>query len=257
VAVATRLRARHAARVRPKGDAHPRWERRLTREGFRAIAGLDEAGRGSLAGPLVAAGVVLPRPTRGLLQSLRGLRDSKQLSIAERERLFEVIRSVAITTSVGLVTAASVDLLGLTAAGFLALERAARALNPPPDYLLIDAFALPRPDCPQEAIIFGDAICVSIAAASVIAKVERDALLTGLARRYPGFGFEHNKGYSTDEHVAALAKLGPTPEHRVSYAPVRAVLEGVSPSPFGRGVCPEPVDELAEGACPELAEGPE
>jgi ribonuclease HII len=223
VAVATRTHPRHA-RIRPKGDAHARWERRLARQGFRAVAGVDEVGRGSLAGPLVAAAVVLPpvRPT--LLRTLRGLRDSKQLSVAERERLYAAIQSVAVATGVGLVTAASVDLLGLTAAGVLALERAARAVSPGPDYLLIDAFALPGLDCPQEAIIFGDAICLSIAAASVIAKVERDALLTELAKRYPGFGFEHNKGYSTDEHIAALARLGPTPEHRVSYAPVRAAL---------------------------------
>ena len=106
------------------------------------------------------------------------------------------------------------------------LERAARALGVVPDYLLIDAFALPGLDCPQEALIFGDARCLSIAAASVIAKVERDRLLARLAPEYPAFGFERNKGYGTAEHRRVLARLGPTPQHRYGYAPVRAVLEG-------------------------------
>jgi ribonuclease HII len=213
------------ARVRPKGDARTRWERRLSREGFRAIAGLDEAGRGSWAGPLVAAAVVLPPVTPSLVRGLRGVRDSKQLSPQQRERLYIRIRRWAVSVGLGLVSAPAIDLLGLTGAGQLAMERAARALSTSPDYLLVDAFALPGLDCPQEAIIFGDAICLSIAAASVIAKVERDRMLDDLAQYYPRFGFEHNKGYGTEEHFRVLAELGPTPQHRLSWAPVRAVLE--------------------------------
>lgn len=217
--------SRHSTRRRPKGDANGRWERRLKREGYQAIAGLDEAGRGCWAGPLVAAAVVLPPVTRGLLRTLRGLRDSKQLSALQRERFYEKILSVAVSSGVALIPPSAVDLFGLTAAGQLALMRAARALDLAPDYLLIDAFALPRLDCPQEAIIFGDAISISIAAASVIAKVERDRLLIELAPSYPSFGFERNKGYGTPEHARALAELGPTPQHRRSYAPVRAALD--------------------------------
>lgn len=214
-----------SAQPRPRGDAEPRWERRLRRRGYRAVAGLDEAGRGCWAGPLVAAAVILPAMTPGLVRSLRGLRDSKQLSAVERERLFGAIHLVAIATGLGVVSAASIDLLGLTAAGQLAMERATRALPNRPDFLLIDAFRLPTAQCPQEPIFFGDALCLSIAAASVVAKVERDRLLTELAGIYPGLGFERNKGYGTADHRRALAALGPTPEHRCTYAPVRFVLE--------------------------------
>jgi ribonuclease HII len=161
-----------------------------------------------------------------VLAKLRGVRDSKQLLAAQRERLFAAIHDVALSTGIGLVSAPTIDLLGLSAAGQLALERAARALSVVPDYLLIDAFALPGLDCPQEAIIFGDARCLSIAAASVIAKVERDRLLARLALEYPAFGFERNKGYGTAEHRRVLACLGPTSQHRFGYAPVRAVLGG-------------------------------
>ena len=217
---------RRRAGDRPKGDPSCRLERSLARRGYRAVAGLDEVGRGSWAGPLVAAAVILPRPTPSVLAKLRGVRDSKQLLAAQRERLFAAIHDVALSTGIGLVSAPTIDLLGLSAAGQLALERAARALSVVPDYLLIDAFALPGLDCPQEAIIFGDARCLSIAAASVIAKVERDRLLARLALEYPAFGFERNKGYGTAEHRRVLACLGPTSQHRFGYAPVRAVLGG-------------------------------
>ena len=225
MAVATNARPGRAPRPRPAGDADGRWERRLARRGYRAIAGLDEAGRGSWAGPLVAAAVVLPPITPGLRRALRGLRDSKRLTAAQRERLFEAIHAVAASVGVGLVSAATLDLLGLTVAGQLAMERAARELSGEPDYLLIDAFNLPSRSCPQEAIIFGDALCLSIAAASIVAKVERDRLLEQLAPLYPVFGFDRNKGYGTPEHARALVEHGPSPEHRRSYAPVRAVLE--------------------------------
>ena len=225
MAVGTAARLSRPARVRPTGDARPDWERRLARAGYARIAGLDEVGRGCWAGPLVAAAVILPRCTPRLVRRLAGLRDSKQLSPARRERLFDVLRDVAVSIGVGLVSAATLDLLGLSAAGQLALERATRELVGPPDYLLIDAFRVPSLACPQEAIVFGDALCLSIAAASIIAKVERDRLLDELGSRYPAYGFERNKGYGTPEHARALVEHGPTPEHRVSYAPVRAALQ--------------------------------
>lgn len=201
-----------------------RWERRLARSGYRAIAGVDEAGRGSWAGPLVAAAVTLPPTSPSLLRRLRGLRDSKQLSPAERERLFIEIRACALGVGLGVVSAALLDALGLSAAGRLAMERAVRALHLGPDFLLIDAFPLPTVHCPQEAVIHGDALCLTIAAASVIAKVERDRLMDRLGREYPGYGLEQNKGYGTATHARALRAIGPTPEHRRSYAPLRALL---------------------------------
>jgi ribonuclease HII len=204
------------------------FERRLRRAGFGAIAGLDEVGRGAWAGPLVAGAAVLPAPGRRLLGRLAGLRDSKQLTPVERERYAAEIRACATATGLGIVGAAAIDLLGLTAAGRLAMERAVRALGLAPDYLLIDAFPLPNVACAQEPIIFGDTLCLSIAAASVIAKVERDRLLDELARDYPGYAWERNKGYGTPEHRKALTALGPTPEHRRSYAPLRALtVEGL------------------------------
>ena len=193
------------------------------------MAGLDEAGRGSWAGPLVAAAVILPPISPSLLRRLRGLRDSKQLSPAERERLSGVIRACAVAVGVGIVSPALVDTFGLSAAGRFAMERATRGLAIAPDYLLIDAFPLPHVHCPQEAIVFGDALCLSISAASVIAKVERDHLMDVLGRRYPEYGFERHKGYGTADHARALRALGPSPEHRRSYAPVRAVLTALEP----------------------------
>ena len=192
--------------------------------GYRRVAGLDEAGRGSWAGPLVAGAVILPPTGLALLRRLDGLRDSKQLSAPERERYFELIGSCAVSVGVGIVSAAVVDVLGLGTAGRLAMERAARALDYEPDYLLIDAFPLSNVHCPQEAIIFGDALCLSIAAASVVAKVHRDRLMERLGSDYPGYGFERHKGYGTAAHARALRALGPSPEHRRSYAPIRAVL---------------------------------
>ena len=192
------------------------------------MAGLDEAGRGSWAGPLVAAAVVLPPASPALLRRLAGLRDSKQLSAAERERYFALIRACAVSLGVGIVSAGLLDVIGLSAAGQLAMERAARALDCRPDYLLIDAFPLRNVHCPQEAIIFGDALCLTIAAASVVAKVERDRLMGVVGTEYPGYDFEHNKGYGTAAHLRGLRHLGPCPEHRRSYGPVRAVVAAMN-----------------------------
>ncbi len=173
----------------------------------------------------MAAAAVLPKVTPGLVRRLRGLRDSKQLNAARRDYFAAEVRACAVSTAIGVVSAAALDSLGLSAAGRLAMERAVRGLEVWPDFLLIDAFPLPSVELPQEAIIFGDALCLSIAAASVIAKVERDRLLVGLSEQYPGYGFERHKGYGTREHARALVERGLTPEHRYSYAPIRAILE--------------------------------
>jgi ribonuclease HII len=189
------------------------------------VAGVDEAGRGCWAGPVVAAAVVLPRVSAGLVRTLRGLRDSKQLSPRRREFFARLVAETARGTGLGIVSAAAIDLLGLGAAGRLALERAVRALPMQPDYLLIDGFRLPSIDVPQEGVVFGDALCLSVAAASVVAKYKRDLMLDELASRHPGYGFERNRGYGTSEHVTALRCQGPTPEHRLSYLPLRRMLE--------------------------------
>jgi ribonuclease HII len=157
------------------------------------------------------------------------LRDSKQLSPRQREGFARLVDETAHATGLGVVSPAAVDLLGLGAAGRLALERAVRALPEVPDYLLIDGFKLPSLEIPQEGIVFGDALCLSVAAASVVAKYWRDLMLDALASRYPGYGFERNRGYGTREHVDALKTLGPTPQHRLSYHPVRRILEAASP----------------------------
>jgi ribonuclease HII len=152
------------------------------------------------------------------------VRDSKQLTSAARERLAPIIRQVALGVGLAEIPALEVDQLGLGRAGRVALERAVQALPVHPDYLLIDAFALPGLACAQESIVHGDALCLSIAAASIVAKVYRDRLLVDLAAVYPDFGFDRHKGYGTGEHARALAAHGLTPQHRRSFAPIRALL---------------------------------
>ena len=215
----------------PAATAAPSFafERKLLRQGCRAIVGLDEAGRGCWAGPLVAAAVVLGPMSSRRLGRLDGVRDSKQLLAARREQLADRIRAEALASAVGVVDAPTVDLLGLTAAGELAMLRALRGLGLEPDHALIDAFRLNSLSCPQTALVHGDARCLSIAAASILAKVHRDELLVSLESRYPGYGFATNKGYGTPDHQQALRERGPTPEHRLSYAPLRALDAGVAP----------------------------
>jgi len=180
------------------------------------IAGVDEVGMGPLAGPVIAAAVVLPPGARP-----RGLRDSKQLSRAERERLARELRAQAVGAAIGVVTPREIDRINIYQAGLLAMKRAIEKLVPAPDFLLIDARRLAKLDIPQQAIVKGDSKVGSIAAASIVAKVERDRRMTSLALRYPGYGFEQHKGYATEDHLRALAERGPSPIHRRSFAPVR------------------------------------
>ncbi len=199
-------------------------ERAARQQGAAAIAGVDEVGRGALFGPVVAAAVILPAKVR-----LRGVRDSKQLEPEERERLDVRIRSVAIAVAIGFADAATVDAINIRRASHLAMLSAITQLMPQPDFLLIDAERLDTP-CPQKGIIYGDSISVSIAAASIVAKVYRDAWMCRYHDEYPQYGFASHKGYGTPEHLLALHTHGPTPLHRMTYEPVRRVVEL-------RGVC--------------------
>lgn len=194
-------------------------ERHAQSLGFRSVAGMDEVGLGPLAGPAVAAAVVLP-----LGLPLPGLDDSKRLKEAERERLAASIRRRAIAWGVGEVPPEDIDRFGLTRAREMAMGQAVRALAVPADYLLIDAWDVPDLPLPQMAVIKGDGVCASIMAASVVAKVYRDRLMIEYDRTYPGYGFAGHKGYATPSHRRALRELGPSPIHRMSWAPIRAVL---------------------------------
>lgn len=189
------------------------FERAMEAAGFARIAGVDEAGRGPLAGPVVAAAVVLAEP-------VAGLNDSKQLSEAQREGLFELLQAGAHAIGVAVVPADEIDRIGIQQANYAAMARAAQALSPAPDYLLIDGFKVPGLLFPQTRIIKGDARSLSIAAASIIAKVTRDRMMIDYDRAHPEYGFARHKGYGTREHLAALEKHGPCPIHRRSFAPL-------------------------------------
>ena len=196
-------------------------EGRLWSQGYRRIAGLDEAGRGAWAGPVVAAAVILPASRPDLLQRLAGVRDSKQLSPARRETLLEAIQTQALTWGVGQVAPAEIDALGIVPATRQAMHQALASLSPAADYALIDYLPLPDLDLPQFSLPKGDVRVLSIAAASIVAKVIRDQLMVQLDDRYPGYGFARHKGYGTPQHRAALQALGPCAIHRLSFAPLQ------------------------------------
>jgi ribonuclease HII len=196
-------------------------ERELRMAGFRWIAGIDEVGRGSLAGPVVAAAVILPERHR-----IRGLRDSKVLPRARREALYEQILDRATAVGVGCMEVEVIDRINILQATKLAMREALGRLTQPPDHLVIDALSLPQVDLPQRPIIDGDAISASIAAASIVAKVTRDRICAEFDARYPAYGFARNKGYGTRRHLDALLAEGPCEWHRRSFAPLRLLLAG-------------------------------
>ncbi|KPL82157.1 ribonuclease HII [Thermanaerothrix daxensis] len=204
------------------------FERRLWAQGARLVAGLDEAGRGAWAGPVAAGCVILP-PEEKVLAHLSGLRDSKQHTPAQRERWAERIRGIALAWGVGMASVEEIDRLGILPATRLAMMRALEAAAWRADYLLIDALRLPELDLPQLALIKGDQRALSIAAAAVLAKTARDARMREYDAQYPGYGFAHHKGYGVPAHRAALARLGPCPLHRHSFAPVRQALAATPP----------------------------
>ena len=183
--------------------------------GYELIAGLDEAGRGPLAGPVVSAVVILPSRF-----TVRGLNDSKQVVPAERERLYRYIVKRAVSVGVGLATEREIDTVNILQATRLAMVRALEALSMTPDFLLLDAVSLPAVRLPQRPIIKGDSFSVSIAAASIVAKVSRDRLMRDYHRRYPQYNFHSHKGYGTPEHLRLLAQHGPCEAHRQTFRPV-------------------------------------
>ena len=187
------------------------------------VAGVDEVGRGAWAGPIVAAVVVLPADP-AIAGDLRGVRDSKVVPPPERARLAALIRDRALTTTVGTAPAALVDRAGVLRATAHAMNEALASLERAPDHVLVDGLHVRGLVCPQTPIVRGDACCLSIAAASIVAKVTRDRWMAELDAIYPGYGFGGHKGYGTPAHRAALCRLGPCPVHRLSYAPVAAIV---------------------------------
>ncbi len=202
----------------PQSTLH--FERQARSRGFRAVAGVDEAGRGPLAGPVVAAAVILPETF-----DLPGLTDSKQLSAVARERLYPLIRAQALAVGVGVGRTAEVDRVNILQATLLSMVRAVERLSIPPDYLLVDGInPVPLP-LPQQTLKKGDSRSLSIAAASVVAKVLRDRIMVAYDRIYPGYGLAGHKGYGSAQHRRAIAELGPSPCHRRTFAGVREFSE--------------------------------
>lgn len=194
------------------------WVERLIHEqfcwdqGYKRVAGLDEAGRGPLAGPVVAAVFVITPDFY-----LEGINDSKQLTAKQRYDYCQVLTSGQWDYGVGIVEPALIDQINIYQASRLAMLKALQSLSEPPDFLLVDALLVPDTQVPQKAIIHGDALSISIAAASVIAKYTRDQIMTDYDQQYPGYGFAKHKGYPTREHYEILANKGPTPIHRLSF----------------------------------------
>ncbi len=196
-----------------------RYERQAYQEGAEYVAGLDEAGRGCLAGPVVAAAVILPREWAS-----PELNDSKQLSSAQRDRLFALIQKHAVSIGVGVIPAATIDAVNILQATYLAMEQAITVLDILPHYLLLDAVTLQRVSIPQQGIIKGDSLSISIASASIIAKVTRDRLMLDYDNQYPQYGFAGHKGYGTKQHRQAIAAFGPCPIHRKTFRGVKEYL---------------------------------
>ena len=196
-------------------DRMQKFERAAKQKGYRMIAGIDEVGRGPLAGPVVAAAVILPEGMEDI-----GLDDSKKLSAKKREEIFEMIKEQAVAIGIGIVDAFTIDKINIYEASKVAMKRAIELLHEQPDYLLIDAMKLDT-GIPEEGIIKGDTKSISIAAASIVAKEVRDQMMKDYEQLYPGYGFAQNAGYGTKAHMEGLKKLGPTPIHRLTFAPVK------------------------------------
>jgi len=199
------------------------YEEDLWAQGAELVAGVDEVGRGPLAGPVVAAAVLLP--PRCHFPWLARVRDSKALSAARREELAGRIRKDAVAIGLGVMAHRLVDTTGIVEATRRAMLAALKELSAAPEFVLIDALSLPRCSLPHRPIIHGDGLSLSIACASIVAKVARDRLMVEADSRFSGYGFARNKGYATREHLNALTRLGPCPIHRRTFAPVRACLE--------------------------------
>jgi ribonuclease HII len=195
------------------------FEEQHWKQGVYSVAGIDEAGRGALAGPVAAASIILA-PDISLLERLHGVRDSKQMTPLAREHWASCLKEVALAWGVGFASCEEIDTLGIAPATRLAILRSLQQLALQPEHLLIDYLALPEVVIPQTSLVKGDARSLSIAAASVLAKTSRDALCCDLDAQFPGYGFAKHKGYGTADHLAALERLGASPVHRRSFKPI-------------------------------------
>jgi len=202
-------------------------EDKLKAQGYELIAGIDEVGRGALAGPVVAGAVILPHPAN--LPWLELVRDSKELNSRKRESLFDLINREAVAVGIGIVPPQVIDSINILKATRLAMMQAVEKLSKQPNFLLIDRITLSQCSIPQMGITRGDKSCLSIACASIIAKVTRDRMMEELDIMYPGYGFAGHKGYGTRQHISCLQKLGPSPIHRLYFAPVRNIIASQNP----------------------------
>ena len=200
-----------------------KYEKELYKNNITLIAGVDEAGRGPLVGPVVAAAVILPKN-----YTLEGLNDSKQLSEKKRELFYTILQKEAISIGVGIVSAKEIDEINILEASRKAMYIAIENLDVKPEYILSDAMSLNELDIPSRSIIHGDALSLSIAAASVIAKVTRDHMMYELDKKYPEYNYKKNKGYPTKEHLELIKKYGITKEYRMTFRPVKFILEELS-----------------------------
>lgn len=195
-------------------------EQLLWQQGFLRIAGVDEAGRGALAGPVAAGAVILPCDQTDLMEQLHGVRDSKVMAAGDREKWAGAIKEVAVAWAVGMAGTDEIDQIGILPATYLAAARALDKLKVTPDHILVDYVTLPNAEPPQTPLVKGDARSLSIAAAAILAKTTRDAIMVELDQKYPGYGLAQNKGYGTRLHRQGLRNQGPCPQHRRSFAPV-------------------------------------
>lgn len=210
---------KHKERMHERFLSMTVYEKECRQRGFQFLAGIDEVGRGPLAGPVVAAAVILPEDFY-----LPGIDDSKKLTEAKREEYFNKIKSEALGMGIGLIDTEEIDRINIYEATKKAMIASVQALNMEPDFLLIDAMKIETP-LPSNSIIKGDSKSISIAAASIVAKVTRDSLMKKMSGEYPVYGFERNMGYGTSEHLEAIEKYGLTPHHRKSFAPIRNYIE--------------------------------
>jgi ribonuclease HII len=198
-------------------------EKSLYKQGYQYVAGIDEVGRGPLAGPVVAAAVIMPKKIKRS-EWVDQVKDSKLLSSHQRERLYNRIVDITVSFGIGIISSHVIDTQGIAKATRLAMKQAVEQCNPSPVYLLIDYIKLPEVSLPQKGVVNGDSICFSIACASILAKVTRDRIMVELDKEYPGYGMSKHKGYGTKEHLDSLTRLGPCLIHRRSFQPIKETI---------------------------------
>jgi len=226
-------------------------ENELKSQGYELIAGIDEVGRGALAGPVVAGAVILPHPAS--LTWFELVRDSKELDYKKRETLFNFIMKEALAVGIGIIPPQVIDSVNILRATKLAMMQAVEKLPKQPHFLIIDRVTLSQCPIPQKGITRGDKLCLSIACASIIAKVTRDRMMQEFDQTYPGYGFAQHKGYGTGKHLSCLKKLGPSPIHRLYFAPVRNVITSQSSGSLASAQ-PVPTTNLFNFTCADTDE---